>query len=47
YAIKSSRIYRRGGVQTGDNLPFMPFVIFGASISALAIVTVSRRKRYR
>ena len=47
YAIKSSRIYRRGVVQTGDNLPFMPFVIFGASISALAIVTVSRRKRYR
>ena len=47
YAIKSSRIYRRGVVQTGDNLPFIPFVIFGASISALAIAIVNRRKRYR
>lgn len=47
YAIKSSRVYRRGVVQTGDNLPFMPFAIFGASISALAIVIVNRRKRYR
>ena len=44
YALKAGRLSRRGVVQTGDNLPFMPFVLFGASVAALALVVVNRKK---
>nr|WP_298874469.1 hypothetical protein [uncultured Mogibacterium sp.] len=44
YAVKAGRFNRRGVVQTGDNLPFIPFVIFGVSVATLGILLVNRRK---